>query len=72
MFLLGRSFWRGEHEGAERPQGVIGRLGSIMVGLVLAFLGAALLLPARNADPVSGANQNPVDEAVEENRGDGN
>lgn len=72
LFFLGRSFFRGQNEGAERPAGVFGRLGGIMVGLVLAFLGAALLLPARNAEPVGGANQNPVDEAVEDGSTDGN
>ena len=71
LFFLGRSFFRGQNEGTERPAGVFGRLGGIMIGLVLAFLGAALLLPARNADPVGGANQNPVDEAVEEGSSDG-
>lgn len=69
VFFLVRSFWRGEHEGAERPKGVFGRLGGIMVGLVLALFGAALLLPDRNAEPVPGANTNPVDEAVEEGGG---
>lgn len=71
LFFLGRSFFLGTNEGAERPAGVFGRLGGIMVGLVLAFLGAALLLPARNAEPVGGANQNPVDEAVEDGSTDG-
>ena len=37
-----------------------------MMGLVIAFLGAALVLPARNATPVPGDNTNPVDNAVED------
>ena len=66
VFFLARSVLRGQREGAERPKGVFGRLGGLMVGLVLALFGVALLLPARNAEPTPGANTNPVDEAVEE------
>lgn len=51
---------------AGRQQGFIGRFGGIMLGLVAAFLGVALLLPAREADPTPGQNTNPVDEAVQD------
>lgn len=54
-------------QGVERQGGALGqRFGPLMLGLVLAFLGVALLLPARDATPTPGANTNPVDEAVEE------
>lgn len=66
VLLLVRGIRRGQNEGAQRQQGFIGRFGALMVGAVLAFLGVALLLPARQATPTSGANTNPVDEAVEE------
>ena len=70
VVLLVRGFLRGRDETAGQQGGFIGRLGALMVGLVLAFLGAALLLPAREATPVGGANTNPVDEAVEESGGE--
>lgn len=66
VLLLVRGVQRGQNEGAGRQQGFIGRFGTLMAGVVLAFLGVALLLPARQATPTSGANTNPVDEAVEE------
>jgi uncharacterized membrane protein len=54
-------------ERAGQQGGALGRrFGPLMLGLVLAFLGVALPLPARDATPSPGANTNPVDEAVEE------
>jgi len=47
-------------------QGPLGGLGGIMLGLIAAFLGVALLLPARDATPTPGQNTNAVDEAVQE------
>ena len=67
-FLLAGALWRGQHEDADRPRSIFGRLGGLMLGLVLAFFGAALLLPARDATPTPGANTNPVDNAVERDR----
>ncbi len=66
VVLLVRGLQRGRDETGGRQGGFIGRFGTLMVGLVLAFLGAALLLPAREATPQDGANTNPVDEAIEE------
>ena len=51
---------------AGRQKGLLGGLGGIMLGLIAAFLGVALLLPARDATPTPGQNTNPVDEAVQE------
>lgn len=66
VVLLLRGIQRGRDETAGRQGGFVGQFGPLMLGLILAFLGAALLLPAREATPVGGANTNPVDEAVEE------
>jgi len=51
---------------AGRQKGPLGGLGGIMLGLIAAFLGVALLLPARDATPTPGQNTNAVDEAVQE------
>lgn len=62
-----RGLRRDPQEKAEEQGGALGRrFGPLMLGLVLAFLGVALLLPARDAGPTPGANTNPVDEAVDE------
>ena len=66
LLLIGQNLLRGQRDDGSKEKGFIGRFGTLMVGLVIAFLGAALLLPARQAAPVPGANQNPVDNAVEE------
>lgn len=63
--LLVRAVRQGQRENAGR-QGPLGRFGGIMLGLIAAFLGAALLLPARDATPTPGQNTNAVDEAVQE------
>lgn len=65
VILLIQGVRQGQSE-AGRQQGFIGRFGGIMLGLVAAFLGVALLLPAREADPTPGQNTNPVDEAVQD------
>jgi hypothetical protein len=65
--LARRGLRRDPQEKASQQGGALGRrFGPPMLGLALAFLGAALLLPARDATPTPGANTNPVDEAVEE------
>ncbi len=63
--LLVQGIRQGRSE-AGRQKGFIGRFGGVMLGLVAAFLGVALLLPAREATPTPGQNTNPVDEAVQE------
>ncbi len=64
--LIAQKLIQGRRDDGRKEKGFIGRFGTLMVGLVIAFLGAALLLPARQATPVPGANQNPVDNAVED------
>ncbi len=64
-WLLVQGIRQGQSE-AGRQRGVLGRLGGIMLGLVAAFFGVALLVPARDAAPTPGQNTNPVDEAVQE------
>lgn len=64
LILLVQGVRRGRSE-AGRQEGFIGRFGALMLGLVAAFLGVALLLPARDAAPAPGQNTNPVDEAVQ-------
>ena len=68
VIFLVQGVRQGQSE-AGRQQGFIGRFGGIMLGLVAAFLGVALLLPAREADPTPGQNTNPVDEAVQDEAG---
>ena len=65
VILLIQGVRHGQSE-AGRQKGFIGRFGGIMLGLVAAFLGVALLLPARDAAPAPGQNTNPVDEAVQD------
>lgn len=65
VVLLVQGVRQGRSE-AGRQKGFIGRFGALMLGLVAAFLGLALLLPARDAAPTPGRNTNPVDEAVQE------
>ncbi len=69
--LLVQSVRQGQSE-AGRQKGFIGRFGALMLGLVVAFFGAALLLPARDAAPTPGQNTNPVDEAVQDDTPDEN
>ena len=72
VLLVVRGLRRDQHVNSGQKEagqqgGALGRrFGPLMLGLVLAFLGAALLLPPRDATPTPGANTNPVDEAVEE------
>lgn len=64
--LIARNLIQGQRDNGQKEKGFIGRFGTLMIGLVLAFLGAALVVPARQATPTPGANQNPVDNAVED------
>jgi hypothetical protein len=64
--LLIRGFRSSRQEGAGPQRGFLGRFGTLMLGLIAAFLGVALLLPARDATPTPGVAPNPVDEAVQE------
>ena len=66
VILIAQNLIQGQRDDGRKEKGFIGRFGTLMVGLVIAFLGAALLLPARQATPTPGANQNPVDNAVED------
>ena len=66
VVLIAQNLIQGSRDDGKKEKGFIGRFGTLMVGLVLGFLGAALLLPARQAAPTPGANQNPVDNAVED------
>ena len=66
VILIAQNLIQGQRDNGPKEKGFIGRFGTLMIGLVLAFLGAALLLPARDAAPTPGANQNPVDNAVED------
>ena len=65
LLLIGQNLVRGQRDDGQKEKGFIGRFGTLMVGLIIAFLGAALLLPARQATPTPGANQNPVDNALQ-------
>ncbi len=69
--LLVQGVRQGQNE-AGRQKGFIGRFGALMLGLVVAFFGVALLLPARDAAPTPGQNTNPVDEAVQDDTLDEN
>ena len=66
LFLIVQNLIQGRRDDGRKEKGFIGRFGTLMLGLVIAFLGAALVLPARNAAPVPGDNTNPVDNAVED------
>ncbi len=73
-WLLFSGIRQTRREGAGEQKGFIGRFGALMLGAVLAFLGVALLLPARDATPNPGVMTNPVDEAVQglgDDTGDG-
>ncbi len=71
IFLIGQNLVQGQRETAGRQKGFIGRFGTLMLGLVIAFLGVALVVPAREATSVPGANSNPVDNAVEDSGASG-
>lgn len=74
-WLLISGVRRTQQESAGEQKGFIGRFGTLMLGAVLAFLGVALLLPARDATPNPGIATNPVDEAVQDlgdDTGEGN
>jgi hypothetical protein len=64
LLISGLRRSRREEAGAQR--GFLGRFGALMLGLIMAFLGVALLLPARDATPTPGVAPNPVDEAIQE------
>ncbi len=64
--LIAQNLIQGQRDNGRKEKGFIGRFGTLMIGLIIAFLGAALVLPARQATPTPGANQNPVDDAVED------
>lgn len=64
--LVAQHLIQGRRDDGRKEKGFIGRFGTLMIGLVLAFLGVALVVPAQRATPTPGANQNPVDNAVED------
>ena len=39
-------------EPADQHKGFLGRFGVLMVGIIIALVGVALVVPARNAEPV--------------------
>ena len=42
------------HESADQHKGLIGRFGMLMVGILVALVGLALVVPAQNAEPTPG------------------
>ena len=66
LFLIVQNLVQGQRDDGRKEKGFIGRFGTLMLGLVIAFLGVALVLPARTATPTPGDNTNPVDNAVED------